>query len=132
MVHHSESLPKLLQGENHVNRHKRDYTRVRIDRANCTARRNFLPESKGRGRPLERGELIRPLARTRKGNVIAASEPDLQQSFTWQEREIRVHGWQDLVLSDCKVDPDQDTFHIWVFYNPLYQDPLLLATNVDF
>lgn len=97
---------------------------------NCTARRNFLPTGKRRGRPRERGELIRPLARTRKGNTIAASEPDLQLSFTWQEREIQVHGWQNLVLSECKVDPDQDTFHVWVFFDPLYEDPLVLATNV--
>ena len=30
----------------------------------------------------------------------------------------------------CKVDPDHETFHIWVFYDPAYQDPLVLATNV--
>jgi hypothetical protein len=97
--------------------------------SNCTARRNVLPESQGRGRPREKGVLIRPLARTRQGNTIPASAPDLQMNFTWQEREVQVHGWQDLVLSDCKVDLDQDTFDIWVFFDPLYQDPLLLATN---
>jgi len=97
---------------------------------NCTGRRNFLPERNQRGRPREKGDLVRPLARTRKGNVIAASEPDLQQSFPWQEREIQVHGWQDLVTSDLKPDPDHGTFDIWVFYDPAYHDPLLLATNV--
>ena len=98
--------------------------------SNCTGRRNFLPERHQRGRPREKGDLVRPLARTRKGNVIAASEPDLQQSFTWKEREIQVHGWQDLITSDLKPDPHQDTFDIWVFFDPAYQDPLLLATNV--
>ena len=29
-----------------------------------------------------------------------------------------------------KPDPDNDTFDIWVFFDPAYQDPLLLATNV--
>jgi len=98
--------------------------------SNCTARRNFLPARNQRGRPREKGDLVRPLARTRKGNTIPASAPDLQLSCTWQEREIQVHGWRDLVSSDLKVDPDHDTFDIWVFSDPLYQDPLLLATNV--
>jgi hypothetical protein len=98
--------------------------------SNCTGRRNFLPKRNKRGRPREKGDIVRPLARTRKGNTIAASKPDLQLSFIWQEREIQVHGWQDLVLSDLKPDPDHDTFDIWVFFDPAYQDPLLLATNV--
>jgi hypothetical protein len=98
--------------------------------SNCTGRRNFLPERHQRGRPREKGDLVRPLARTRKGNVIPASEPDLKMSFIWQEREIQVHGWQDLVRSDLKVDPDNDTFDIWVFFDPAYLDPLLAATNV--
>ena len=89
-----------------------------------------MPERHQRGRPREKGDLVRPLARTRKGNVIPASEPDLKMSFIWQEREIQVHGWQDLVRSDLKVDPDNDTFDIWVFFDPAYQDPLLAATNV--
>lgn len=55
----------------------------------------------------------------------------LQLSFTWQGRDIQVHGWQDVVLSECKFDPDQDTFHIWVFFDPLYEHPLVLATNVN-
>ena len=98
--------------------------------SNCTARRNFLPKRNNRGRPREKGELVRPLARNRTGNTIPASEPDLQLSFIWQGREIQVYGWQDLVLSGLKVDPDHDTFHICVFFDPAYQDPLLLATNV--
>jgi len=98
--------------------------------SNCTGRRNFLPKRNKRGRPREKGEIVRPLARTRKGNTIAASKPDLQLSFTWQGREIQVHGWQDLVSSDLKPDPDHDTFDIWVFFDPAYQDPLVLATNV--
>lgn len=98
--------------------------------SNCTARRNFLPTCSRQGRPREKGELIRPLARTRKGNTLAASTPDLQSSFTWQKRVIQVHAWQNLVLPDDKVDPDHDTFHIWVFFDPLYEDPLVLAANV--
>ncbi|HNE34831.1 MAG TPA: hypothetical protein PKL59_21365 [Nitrospira sp.] len=98
---------------------------------NCTARRNVLPQSSRKGRPRAKGELIRPLARTRQGNTLAASTPDLQSSFTWQGRVIQVHAWKNLVLPDDKVDPERETFHIWVFFDPLYQDPLVLAANVD-
>ncbi len=99
--------------------------------SNCTARRNVLPPPNKRGRPREKGELIRPLPRTRKGKTIAGSQPDVQLSFLYQGRTIVVHGWQDLVSSDLKPDPDHDTFHIWVFFDPAYQEPLVLATNVD-
>jgi len=99
--------------------------------SNCTGRRNFLPKYKGRGRRRTRGELVRPLARTRKGHVIPASKPDIERCFTWQGREIQVHGWKDLVLSQLEPDSDHETFSIWVFFDPLYQEPLVLATNVD-
>lgn len=97
---------------------------------NATGRRNFLPPDKKRGRPPEYGERIRPLARTYKGRTIAASPPGVQLSFPWQGREIQVHGWHNLVLPTLKPDPHHQTFSIWAFFDPAYQDPLLLATNV--
>ena len=99
--------------------------------SNCTARRNVLPPSNKRGRPREKGELIRPLPRTRKGKIIAGSQPDVQLSFPYQGRIIEVYGWRDLVSSDLKPDPNHETFDIWVFFDPAYQEPLILATNVD-
>ena len=99
--------------------------------SNCTGRRNFLPNRKNRGRRPTRGDVVRPLARSRKGHLIPASKPDLESSFTWEGREIKVHGWKDLVLSNLKPDPNHETFTIWVFFDPLYQDPLVLGTNVD-
>lgn len=98
--------------------------------SNYTARRNFLPERNRQGRPREKGDLIRPLTRMHKGNTLPASAPDLQWSFTWEGRKIQVHGWQNLVSAQCKVDPNHDTFHIWAFFDPSYQPPLLIATNV--
>ena len=98
---------------------------------NATGRRNFLPSDKKRGRPPEYGQRIRPFARTYKGRTIAASPPDVQLSFPWQGREIQVHGWHGLVLPTLKPDPNHGTFTIWVFFDPAYQDPLLLATNVS-
>lgn len=43
---------------------------------NFTARRNYLPEYKGHGRKSEYGDIVRPLARTRKGKTIEATAPD--------------------------------------------------------
>lgn len=96
---------------------------------NCTARRNYLPDYKG-GRPSEYGRLVRPLARQRKGKTIAASKPDRTESFVYQGRTIKVHRWYDLVLANHKVAEKHDTFDILVFFDPLYIDPLVLATNV--
>ena len=43
---------------------------------------------------------------------------------------IRVQGWHDVVRSDQKVAADQATFTIWVYHDPLYQEPLVLGTNL--
>ncbi len=96
---------------------------------NCTARRNYLPEYQ-RGRPPEYGQLVRPLPRQHKGKTIAASQPDKVESFVYQGRRIEVHRWYDLVLTDKKVAEQTDTYDILVFFDPLYVNPLVLATNV--
>ncbi len=99
--------------------------------SNCTARRNCLPEYSGRGRRPQYGQLVRPLTRQRKGKILAATEPDFETSFELDGRTIRVHSWSNLVLSDVKVDPSVATFSIWVFFDPLYTDPLVLGTNLS-
>jgi hypothetical protein len=96
---------------------------------NCTARRPYLPPYHG-GRPAEYGQLVRPLKRKRKGKTIAATEPDLATSFVYQGRTIEAHGWRDLLLPSHKVADSHETFAILVFFDPLYLDPLVLATNV--
>ena len=97
---------------------------------NCTARRNELPEYGGQGRRPQYGQLVRPLPRQRKGHKIEATEPDFETSFEVDGRTIRAQSWQNLVLSDLKVDPSHETFSIWVFFDPLYSDPLVLGTNL--
>ena len=59
---------------------------------NVTGRRAGLADYPGRGRPRQRGELIRPLARTYRGQELAASVPDY--TVTWQEGDavIRAKG----------------------------------------
>lgn len=96
---------------------------------NATGRRNFVRRN-SRGRPRKKGDLVRPLARTRKGKTLPASKPDLTSSFTWEGREIKVYGWKNLILSNLKPDPNHETFAIWLFFDPLYQEPLIVATNV--
>jgi len=93
---------------------------------NFTARRNVLPESSG-GRPPEYGELIRPLARSYTGKLIEASPPDRVE--TWQHRglEFRAEFWDDLVLSDLKPSPENQTFSVVAIYDPRFEQPWLLA-----
>jgi len=97
---------------------------------NCTARRNQLPPRKAKGRPPEYGKLVRPLPRTYKGRTLPATPPDVKTEFSFQGRTIRVHGWQNLVMTSQKVAAANETFTIWVFFDPLYRTPLVLGTNL--
>jgi len=97
---------------------------------NVTARRNFLPTYKGRGRYPTWGEKVRPLPRQYGNNLIEASPPDQVVSFLFQGREIVAHGWTDLVETTHQPSPDAPTFSIWVFFDPLYETPLVLGTNL--
>ena len=98
---------------------------------NCTARRNELPPQSGRGRPREYGQSLRPLARTYDGHRRPASTPDVCCRFRQDSVTINVHGWRQVVRSDQKVSQTNATFTIWVYFDPRFQQPLLLATNLD-
>ena len=98
---------------------------------NCTARKNALPESKGRGRPLEYGVKVRPLPRTHKGNLIAATAAEVSGEFTHHGRTVKHESWHNLVTSTTKVATDNRTFAIYVFHDPLYDKPLVLMTAMD-
>jgi hypothetical protein len=95
---------------------------------NVTGRRADLAAYPGRGRPRERGELIRPLARTYRGRALGASDPD--DVVTWQEGDavIRAEGWDDLVLPD--VPRTSPTFRLVVIHDPRWTEPLVLATTL--
>lgn len=94
---------------------------------NFTARRNVLPAYKGHGRRPEYGELVRPLARTRKGKYIPATPPDRVKTWAENGIEFRAEFWDNLVLPDVKVHPHNPTFNVVAVYDPRYQDPWLLA-----
>jgi hypothetical protein len=98
---------------------------------NCVARCNVLPPRTGKqGRPAEYGVYVRPLARQRKDNTIAATPADSTTTFPFQARIITAEGWHGLVRSDQKVDERHQTFTIWVFTDPNYRQPLVVATNL--
>lgn len=98
---------------------------------NCTVRRNALPATQGRGRPREFGLLIRPVERSYNGRTLPASTPDVCDCFADDGVSIRVHGWRDVVRADQKVATQNETFILWVFFNPRYRHPLVLVTNLE-
>ena len=97
---------------------------------NVTARRADPPPYPGRGRPATHGDLVRPLARRRKGQEIPATPPD--QVTTWTEpdsdgdRTLRAEQWLRLVLPDAA--PGSPPFTIVASSDPAYTEPLLVAT----
>lgn len=99
--------------------------------SNCTARRDHLPAYKGRGKKPEYGAMVRPLARTHLKNKLAATPPDQRATFQRDGRTIQTAFWHGLVTSDTKVADVQRTFSLYVFYDPLYAKPLILATDLN-
>jgi hypothetical protein len=95
---------------------------------NTTARRNSLPGYCGKGRPPEYGEIVRPLPRKHGMRVIAATKPDATARWTEKGRTIRAHLYENLVASDEK--PDGAPYRLMVIFDPRYNKPLVLATNL--
>ena len=97
---------------------------------NMTARRAEPPPYPGRGRPATYGDLVRPLARRRNGQEIAATPPD--QVTHWTEhgsdgdRALRAEQWTALVLPGAA--PGSPTFTVVAIADPAYAEPLLVAT----
>ena len=97
---------------------------------NATARRNQLPTYKGKGRCPAYGDKVRPLARRWQERQIPATPPDHVHTFAYQGRTIQVAFWHDLVTVDTKVHADALPFAVYVYRDPLYKQPLVLATNL--
>ena len=97
---------------------------------NVTARRAEPPPYPGRGRPAKYGDLVRPLARQRKGQALAATPPDQVTSWTEHshdgDRTLRAEQWTHLMLPAAA--PGSPTFTIVAISDPAYTDPLLVAT----
>jgi hypothetical protein len=93
---------------------------------NFTARRATAAAYRGRGRPAVRGALVRPLPRSYRGKVIAATPPDREECWEEEGRRIRAEVWTGLVLPDGA--PDAPLFMVVAVHDPRYGEPLLLAT----
>lgn len=73
---------------------------------------------------------MRPLARSHKDKQIPATEPDFTDEVKGQGRVIAVKGWHNLILPGVVPGPDNETFDIYVFEDPLYTEALVLATTL--
>ncbi len=93
---------------------------------NFTARRNVLPDSSG-GRPPEYGLSVRPLARSYNGNLVERTAPDYVETWQHHGLEFRAEFWYDLVLPDCKVSAQNQTFTVVAIYDPRFEKPWLLV-----
>jgi len=95
---------------------------------NFTARQNALPPYEGIGCRPKYGQLVRPLARKgKKGNLIPATLPDRTETWTESGIEFRAEFWDNLVLPDVKVHPDNPIFTVAAIYDPRFRQPWLLA-----
>lgn len=95
---------------------------------NFTARRNYLPAYCGKGRPAEKGEVVRPLARHYKDKCLSATPPDGVARWKVGKHKIVAHLFEKLVLPD--KTPGETYFRCVVIYDPRYKDPLVLLTNL--
>lgn len=98
---------------------------------NCTARRPYLPQYKGKGRRPTRGVLVRPLPGKWKDRTLPATPPDVTTSFILEGRTIPAYGWLDVMRADLSVADDHELHAIWVFADPLFKTPLVLGTNLS-
>ena len=95
---------------------------------NFTAQRSQVAPYQGTGRPPVYGQTVRPLPRTRKDKMIAATPPDRQVSWRFEDRSIRAQIWDDLILPDVLPGPDAPSFQVVAIYDPDFHQPWLLAT----
>ena len=97
---------------------------------NFPARRNQVARYAGKGRKPVYGGKVRPLSRTRKGKLIAATPPDRVESWTENGAEMRAEIWENLVLPGVTPGPQAATFAVYAIYDPAYATPWLLATRL--
>jgi hypothetical protein len=96
---------------------------------NFTARRNVLPASQGRGRPAVYGARVRPLPRTHKGKIIAATPADATAQWVVGRRIIQAQIWDNVVLSTST--PGDTALRCVVIHAPRYQAPRVLVTTLS-
>jgi hypothetical protein len=70
------------------------------------------------------------LPRKHKGKTLAATKSD--ENYVWVEngQEIRIEIWRSLILNKAVPAENNQTFDVYAFYNPAFEQPWLLATPV--
>ncbi len=97
---------------------------------NFTARRNYPAPYRGKGRIPIYGEKIRPLERSYKGKVIAASTPDRVEIWTENGVTLQADSWEDVILPGVLPGAESKTFQVYAIHDPAYTTPWLLATDL--
>lgn len=95
---------------------------------NFVARRNELPPYRGSGRRPEFGKHVRPLPRTHKDKMIAATKPNRSVQWTQGNRTVRAELFENLVLADAR--PGAPSFRCVVIRDPRHPEPLVLITSL--
>jgi len=99
--------------------------------SNFTACRNQPLPYGGKGRRPVYGEKIRPLERSYKGNIIAASAPDRVETWVEDGVALRAEIWDDLILPGVIPGLQAKIFRVYAIYDPDYKTPWLLATPLN-
>lgn len=97
--------------------------------SNCALRRNKTAPYCGKGRQPVYGPPVLPVARHWKTRSIAATPPDQTATFQDGAVTITVSFWHDLVPRTVAAGA-ADTCSVYVFHDPRYRQPLILATTV--
>ena len=110
---------------------------------NMTLRRSTPPPYRGRGRPPQYGDIVRPLARRRKDRIIPATQPD--ESYAWQEQQddgtpvtITASVWRKVVptqqktwtIKDCTLMADTPWTAV-VIQHPQFDEPMVILATVE-
>jgi hypothetical protein len=96
--------------------------------ARNTTARPYGPDYGGKGRPPEKGDIVRPLPRKRGTNEIAATKPDGTAQWKDGRHKINAHFYENLVAADEK--PGGEPYRLIVIFDPRYNEPLVVATNL--
>jgi hypothetical protein len=100
---------------------------------NFTARRASPPEYTGRGRPPERGKIVRPLARSYKSRLVPTTAPDRSENWEEDGVTIRADFWDNLILKGTPAEAvaDAPRFLVMTFHDPRFTQPLLVVTHLS-
>lgn len=95
---------------------------------NLAARKSQIPpqETGKRGRKPTRGEIVRPLARSYRGNALAATEADREEVFVEEGRQLTAKWFDRIKVSGCCL-----IVSCLVIQDPRYKNAWVLLTDLE-